>query len=94
LFDLGQKALVLIAHTNSVAIIRRDNMHAKTVKQNKAELIVVGIALVAFVLGLVAHLAGASIANSGFFGYIAAPIPLILGIIFLISYKIAEAAED
>ena len=28
------------------------------------------------------------------FGYIAAPIPLVLGIIFLISYKIAAAAED
>jgi hypothetical protein len=50
-------------------------MHEKTGKQNKAELIVVCIALVAFVLGLVAHLAGASIANSNVFGYIAAPIP-------------------
>lgn len=69
-------------------------MDAKTVKQNKAELIVVGIAVIAFVLGLVAHLAGASIANSDTFGYIAAPIPLILGIVFLISYKIAAAAED
>lgn len=69
-------------------------MHAKTKKENKAELIVVVIALVAFVLGLVAHLAGASFANSDTFGYIAAPIPLILGIIFLISYKIAAAAED
>ena len=69
-------------------------MHAKTAKQNKAELIVVGIALLAFVLGLVAHLAGASFANSNFFGYIAAPIPLILGVVFLISYKIAKAAED
>ncbi|GAA60989.1 hypothetical protein P20652_2863 [Pseudoalteromonas sp. BSi20652] len=69
-------------------------MHAKTAKQNKSELIVVGIAVVAFVLGLVAHLAGASFANSDLFGYIAAPIPLILGIIFLISYKIADAAED
>ncbi|ASM51541.1 hypothetical protein PESP_a3782 [Pseudoalteromonas espejiana DSM 9414] len=69
-------------------------MDAKTVKQNKAELIVVGIAVIAFVLGLVAHLAGASLANSDTFGYIAAPIPLILGIVFLISYKIAAAAED
>ena len=69
-------------------------MDAKTVKQNKAELIVVGIAVIAFVLGLVAHLAGASIANSDTFGYIAAPIPLILGIVFLISYKVAAAAED
>jgi len=58
-------------------------MDAKTVKQNKAEFIVVGIAVIAFVLGLVAH-----------FGYIAAPMPLILGVIFLISYKIAEAGED
>ena len=52
------------------------------------------IALVAFVLGLVAHLAGASIANSDVFGYIAAPIPLVLGVIVILSYKIAEAAED
>lgn len=69
-------------------------MHAKTAKQNKAELIVVGIAVIAFVLGLVAHLAGVSFANSDFFGYIAAPIPLILAVIFLISYKIAANAED
>ncbi|MBQ4859762.1 hypothetical protein [Pseudoalteromonas sp. MMG007] len=68
-------------------------MHAKTAKQNKAELIVVGIAVITFVLGLVAHLAGASLANSDTFGYIAAPIPLILGIVFLISYKIAANAE-
>tara|TARA_B110000211_G_C13728166_1_gene399073 strand:+ start:129 stop:338 length:210 start_codon:yes stop_codon:yes gene_type:complete len=69
-------------------------MHAKTAKQNKAELIVVGIAVVAFVLGVIAHLAGASLANSDTFGYIAAPIPLILGVVFLISYKIAANAED
>ena len=69
-------------------------MDAKTVKQNKAELIVVGISVIAFVLGLVAHLAGASFANADTFGYIAAPMPLILGVIFLISYKIAEAGED
>ncbi|TMP02665.1 hypothetical protein CWC11_17050 [Pseudoalteromonas sp. S3178] len=69
-------------------------MDAKTVKQNKAELIVVGIAVVAFLLGVIAHLAGASLANSATFGYIAAPIPLILGIVFLISYKIAANAED
>ena len=69
-------------------------MDAKTVKQNKAELIVVGIAVIAFVLGLVAHLAGASFTNADTFGYIAAPMPLILGVIFLISYKIAEAGED
>ena len=82
------------AHNNGVELIRRVNMYAKTGKQNKAELIVVCIALVAFVLGLVAHLAGASIANSDVFGYIAAPIPLVLGVIGLLSYKIAEAAED
>ncbi|ODS15209.1 hypothetical protein [Pseudoalteromonas tetraodonis] len=69
-------------------------MEAKTRKENKAELIVIGIALVAFVIGLVAHLAGASFANSDIFGYIAAPMPLVLGIIFLISYKVAAAAED
>tara|TARA_B100001059_G_scaffold146567_1_gene146438 strand:+ start:619 stop:906 length:288 start_codon:yes stop_codon:yes gene_type:complete len=93
-FDLGQKSLFFKAHNNDVGFIRRVNMHEKTGKQNKAELIVVCIALVAFVLGLVAHLAGASIANSNVFGYIAAPIPLVLGVIVLLSYKIAEAAED
>lgn len=74
--------------------MRREIMEAKTRKENKAELIVIGIALVAFVVGLVAHLAGASFANSDTFGYIAAPMPLVLGIIFLISYKLAAAAED
>ena len=69
-------------------------MEAKTNKQNKAELISIGIALVAFVVGLVSHLAGASFANFDTFGYIAAPMPLVLGIIFLISYKVAAAAED
>ena len=69
-------------------------MYAKTAKQNKAELIVVGLAVIAFVLGLIAHLAGASFANSDVFGYIAAPIPLILAVVFLISYKIAANAED
>ncbi|KGK00865.1 hypothetical protein [Pseudoalteromonas sp. ND6B] len=69
-------------------------MEAKTRKENKAELIVIGIALLGFVLGLVAHLAGASFANSDALGYIAAPMPLVLGIIFLISYKVAAAAED
>lgn len=69
-------------------------MDAKTNKQNKAELISLGIALVAFVVGLVAHLAGASFANFDTFGYIAAPMPLVLGIIFVVSYKLAAAAED
>ena len=69
-------------------------MNKKTAKQNKAELIVVGIAVVAFLLGVIAHLAGASLANSDTFGYIAAPIPFILGVVFLISYKIAASAED
>ncbi|WP_213611496.1 hypothetical protein [Pseudoalteromonas sp.] len=69
-------------------------MDAKTNKQNKAELISIGIALVAFVVGLVAHLAGASFANFDTFGYIAAPMPLVLGIIFVVSYKLAAAAED
>jgi hypothetical protein len=69
-------------------------MQPKTHKENKAEFVVVGIALVAFVLGLVAHLAGASFANADTFGYIAAPIPFILGGLFLIAYNIAAAAED
>ena len=54
---------------------------------------VVVIALLAFVIGLVGHLAGASFANFDTFGYIAAPVPLILGIIVLISYKVAASAE-
>ena len=69
-------------------------MEAKTRKQNKAELINIGIALVAFVVGLVAHLAGASFANFDTFGYIAAPMPLVLAILFLIGYKIAAVAEE
>ena len=69
-------------------------MDGKTVKENKAEIVVVVIALLAFVIGLVGHLAGASFANLDTFGYIAAPVPLILGIIVLISYKVAASAED
>ncbi|WP_404341855.1 hypothetical protein [Pseudoalteromonas mariniglutinosa] len=68
-------------------------MEAKTKKQNKAELVVVVIALLAFVIGLVGHLAGASFANMDTFGYIAAPVPLILAIIVLIAYKVAVNAE-
>ncbi len=68
-------------------------MDGKTVKESKAEIIVVVIALLAFVIGLVGHLAGASYANLDTFGYIAAPVPLILGIIALIAYKVAASAE-
>ena len=68
-------------------------MDGKTAKENKAEIVVVVIALLAFVIGLVGHLAGASFAIFDTFGYIAAPIPLILGIIVLISYKVAASAE-
>ncbi len=68
-------------------------MDGKTAKENKAEIVVVVIALLAFVIGLVVHLAGDSFANFDTFGYIAAPIPLILGIIVLISYKVAASAE-
>ncbi|NMM40616.1 hypothetical protein [Pseudoalteromonas arctica] len=69
-------------------------MQAKTSKENRFELIVIGIALLAFVVGLVGHLAGASFANFDTFGYIAAPIPLILAIIAFVAYKIAASAED
>jgi|TARA_B100000700_G_scaffold198275_1_gene218132 hypothetical protein len=75
-------------------LIRRIKMDGKTVKESKAEIVVVVIALLAFVIGLVGHLAGASFANFDTFGYIAAPVPLILGIIVLISYKVAASAED
>ncbi|ODB36259.1 hypothetical protein BB427_16140 [Pseudoalteromonas sp. BMB] len=68
-------------------------MKGKTKSEHKMELVVVVIALVAFVVGLVGHLAGASIANSDTFGYIAAPIPLIIGFIALIAYKVAASAE-
>ncbi|NMR24655.1 hypothetical protein HH219_03670 [Pseudoalteromonas sp. NEC-BIFX-2020_015] len=69
-------------------------MQAKTQKESKMELIVVGIALLAFVVGVVGHLAGASFANFDTFGYIAAPTPLILGIIAFVAYKVAASAED
>ncbi|WP_462152529.1 hypothetical protein [Pseudoalteromonas xiamenensis] len=68
-------------------------MQAKTSSQHKAELTVVVIALLAFVVGLVGHLAGASFANSDAFGYIAAPIPLITGLIAFIAYKVAVKGD-
>lgn len=69
-------------------------MQAKTQKESKMELVVIGIALIAFVVGLAGHLAGASFANFDTFGYIAAPTPLILAIIAFIAYKVAASAED
>ncbi|RZF85973.1 hypothetical protein EXT46_02265 [Pseudoalteromonas sp. CO325X] len=63
-------------------------------KAKKAEITVCIIAVLTFVIGLVGHLAGASYANSDAFGFIAAPIPLIVGVIAVIAYKIAAAAED
>ncbi|CCQ11027.1 hypothetical protein PALB_19010 [Pseudoalteromonas luteoviolacea B = ATCC 29581] len=68
-------------------------MQAKTKSQHKTELAVVVIALVAFVIGLVGHLAGASFANSDAFGYIAAPIPLIMAIVAFVAYKVAEKGD-
>ena len=68
-------------------------MQGKTASQHKSELIVVGIALLAFVVGLVGHLAGASFANSDAFGYIAAPVPLITGLIAVIAYKVAQNGD-
>ena len=62
-------------------------------KSKKAEITVCIIAVLTFVIGLVGHLAGASYANSDAFGIIAAPVPLIVGIIAFVSYKIAAAAE-
>ena len=72
---------------------RSNVMQAKTRSQHKSELLVVVIALLAFVVGLVGHLAGASIANSDSFGYIAAPVPLIVGLIAVVAYKIAEHGD-
>lgn len=68
-------------------------MQTKTEQESKMELVVIGIALLAFVVGLVGHLAGASFANFNTFGYIAAPTPLILAIIAFIAYKIAASAD-
>ncbi|MEJ6474231.1 hypothetical protein [Pseudoalteromonas piscicida] len=68
-------------------------MKGKTQSEHKMEIVVVVIALVAFVVGLVGHLAGASIANSDTFGYIAAPVPLLVGLIAVIAYKVAASAE-
>ncbi|MCF6436453.1 MULTISPECIES: hypothetical protein [Pseudoalteromonas] len=68
-------------------------MQGKTKSQHKSEIIVVVIALVAFLIGLIGHLAGASFANSDAFGYIAAPIPLITGIIAWVAYKIAQSGD-
>ncbi|MCF2859715.1 hypothetical protein L1286_19735 [Pseudoalteromonas sp. SMS1] len=68
-------------------------MKGKTESQHRGELLVVVIALVAFVVGLVGHLAGASYANSDAFGYLAAPVPLIMGIIALVAYKVAQRAD-
>ncbi|MFC3033313.1 hypothetical protein ACFOEE_12350 [Pseudoalteromonas fenneropenaei] len=68
-------------------------MLAKTKSQHKAEITVVIIALVTFVVGLVGHLAGASYANSDMFGYIAAPIPLITGLLAFIAYKVAQHGD-
>lgn len=63
-------------------------------KSKKTEMIVTVIALLTFVIGLVGHLAGASYANSDAFGYIAAPVPLILGIVAVVAFKIAQSAEQ
>ncbi|WP_125560979.1 hypothetical protein [Pseudoalteromonas rubra] len=68
-------------------------MQGKSPSQHKSEIAVVVIALLTFVVGLVGHLAGASYANSDAFGYIAAPIPLIVGIIALVAYKIAANGD-
>ena len=65
-------------------------MEMKTPTQNKTELTIIVIALLAFFTGLVGHLAGTSFANSDAFGIIAAPVPLVLGIVVFIAYKVAE----
>ncbi len=59
----------------------------------KTEIIVLIIAVLALVVALVGHLAGASIANSDAFGIIAAPVPLVLGIIAFVAYKYAAAND-
>ncbi|MBE0369903.1 hypothetical protein J8L98_10635 [Pseudoalteromonas sp. MMG013] len=68
-------------------------MQGKTPSQHKSEIVVVIMALLVFVVGLVGHLAGASIANSDSFGYIAAPVPLIVGVLAFIAYKVAEKGD-
>ena len=59
----------------------------------KSEIVVLVIAVLVFVVGVVGHLAAASFANSNAFGYIAAPTPLIVGLVAFIAYKYAQAAE-
>lgn len=59
----------------------------------RVELVVCVIAVLAFLIVLVGHLAGASFANSGCFGVIAAPVPLILGITAFVAYKIAQTGD-
>lgn len=59
----------------------------------KSEIVVLVIAVLVFVVGVVGHLAAASYANSNAFGYIAAPTPLIVGLLAFVAYKYAQAAE-
>lgn len=60
----------------------------------KSEIIVTVIAVLALVVTLVGHLAGASIANSSSFGIIAAPVPLVLFIIAFAAYKYAASHDE
>ena len=60
---------------------------------NKSEIIVLVLAVVVFVIEVVGHLAGASFANSDSFGYIAAPVLFILGLLAFVAFKYAEAHD-
>lgn len=60
----------------------------------KSELIMVVVAVIGLVVAVVGHLAGASIANSSAFGMIAAPVPLILGVMCFIAYKYAASHDE
>jgi len=59
----------------------------------KSEIVVLVLAVIVFVIGLVGHLAGASFANSDSFGYFAAPVPFVLGLISFIAFKYAAAHD-
>lgn len=60
----------------------------------KSEIVVLILAVIVFVIGLVGHLAGASYANSDYFGYFAAPVPFVLALISFIAFKYAAAHDS
>ncbi|SFD73157.1 hypothetical protein [Pseudoalteromonas denitrificans] len=60
----------------------------------KSEIVILVLAVLVFVIGVVGHLAGASFANSDMFGYFAAPVPFVIGLLAFIAYKYAAAHDQ